>query len=53
MNVATDDLKNRITSRYIIALSIIALLTTAAFYILRVTIQSTQSTGFIVNKSGK
>lgn len=53
MNISKNELKTGITRRYIVALSIMALLSTAAFYILKETIKSSQSTGFIVNKSGK
>lgn len=53
MNNATLKLKNGITFRYVIALSLIALLATVAFFALNTALKSTRSTGYIVNISGK
>lgn len=46
-------LQSGVTYRYIVALSLIAILSTVAFYTLLTAIKSTNSTAYIVNISGK
>lgn len=53
MNTKTNELKNSITFRYIIALSFIAILSTTAFYLLHLSIKDAHSTAYLVNNSGK
>lgn len=53
MENETKSLQSGVTYRYIVALSLIAILSTVAFYTLLKAIQSTNSTAYIVNISGK
>ncbi|MDD2698552.1 MAG: diguanylate cyclase [Arcobacteraceae bacterium] len=53
MNTNTDISKSWITRRYTLALTIIALLCTVAFYTLLSAVKSTNSTAYLVNISGK
>lgn len=53
MDNETKSVQSGITYRYIVALSLIAILSTVAFYTLLTAIQSTNSTAYIVNISGK
>ena len=53
MNNKTNELKNSVTKRYIIALSFIAILSTVAFYLLNLSIKDAHSTAYLVNTSGK
>jgi len=47
------ELKASFTKRYVIAISLIALLSTGAFYFLHLGLQTSDSTALIVNMSGK
>ena len=47
------DLKSSFTKRYIIAISIIALLSSGAFYVLNLALKTSYTTALIVNMSGK
>lgn len=53
MDKNTNQIKQTITLRYIIALSLIAILSTVAFYVLKTTLEHSNNTGYIVNISGK
>jgi len=48
-----EQLKQNLTIKYAIALSLIAILSTVAFYTLRKALKETNYTGYIVNISGK
>lgn len=48
-----QELKASFTKRYVIAISLIALLSTGAFYFLHLGLQTSDSTALIVNMSGK
>ena len=55
-NVLKSDaysVKRHFTKRYLVAISLIALLATAAFVILKIALNSSDSTAYIVNISGK
>lgn len=52
-NITKINLKKNITIRYIIALSLIAFLSTIAFYSLHKVLEQTQNTAYLVNISGK
>lgn len=48
-----QELKSSFTKRYVIAISLIALLSTGAFYFLHLGLKTSDSTALIVNMSGK
>lgn len=52
-NITKINLKKNITIRYVIALSLIAFLSTIAFYSLHKVLEQTQNTAYLVNISGK
>lgn len=49
----TETLKETFTKRYILALFLVALLSTAAFFILHMALKSSDSTAYIINVAGK
>lgn len=49
----TEALKETFTKRYILALFLVALLATAAFFILHMALKSSDSTAYIINVAGK
>ncbi len=51
--ITTNYVKQVITTRYVIALSVIAILATFALLLLRLMLQDTQSVAYVVNISGK
>lgn len=52
-NITKTNLKRSITTRYIIALSLIAILSTIAFYSLHKVLEESEQTAYLVNISGK
>ena len=52
-NITKTNLKRSITTRYIIALSLIAILSTIAFYSLHKVLKESEQTAYLVNISGK
>lgn len=53
INKITHHVKSTITKRYVFALSIIAILSTLAYYMLNLALADSQSVAYIVNISGK
>jgi len=53
INITKTNLKKSITTRYIIALSLIAVLSTIAFYSLIKVLKESEQTAYLVNISGK
>ena len=51
--IKTENLKKNITKRYILALSLIAILSTIAFYTLQKALKESENTAYLVNISGK
>lgn len=52
-NMHPQELKASFTKRYVIAISLIALLSSGAYYFLHLSLQTSDSTALIVNMSGK